>query len=167
MYYTETRNDQVIPVRTSYYTVADSIVNDFMSCHIGRILSEDPDEAAEPGLFWVHGAHKSRELIKQRFPEELAFAEKKQLNWFQQLILIADDTYTRTGRASSVSALQRLAAQRLSISRPWMIRTGESLNSCPYCKAEVPFGAVKCPNCREILDVAAYKDLQERIESRG
>lgn len=167
LYYTETRNDQVLPVRTAYFTVADSIVNDFMSCHIGRILSEDPDEAAEPGLFWVHGAHRNKEIIKEEFYTEIAVAEKKQNNWLQQLIMIADDTYSRTGRSSSVSALQRLAAKRLNIARPWMIRTGDSSNSCPFCKAEMPFGAIKCPNCREIVDQVAYRNLVDSMTLNG
>jgi hypothetical protein len=157
IYYQETKNDVKTQVRTPYYTLAESICQDFQTSHIGRV-----PEIAEPGLFWVAGQWRKQE-IRDNFADELDKWEKRQLAWFTNLVEIADDTYARTQRHTSVSALQRLAAKRLSIQRPWIIRTGESANSCRFCKAEVPYGAVKCPTCREILDMVAYRELQGEI----
>ena len=119
-------------VRVPYTTVAESIVNDFMQGHIGRIVEE-----AEPALFWVPGAHDEKSLHKN-FEVTIRQKEQRQLNWFKQLIMIADDTWSRTKRHSSVSELQRHAARRLSIARPWMLKTGSD-DLCKFCKAEVPF----------------------------
>ena len=154
VYYQETKNDIVTTVKTPFHVLAESIVGDFMRSHIGRIV-----EHAEPGLFWIPGAYRSEDEIRSRFQVQVQSAEKRQLRWFEELVKIADDTYSRTRRHTSVSALQRLAAQRLGVQRPWVVRTNDSENTCKFCKAEVPYGAVKCPTCREIIDMAAYREM--------
>jgi len=159
VYYTETKNEQIHAMRTAYDVLAESIVHDFMTSHIGRIVG-----SAEPGLFWVPGAFYSEVQIRELFGIMVDEAEQKQNKWFEELVKIADDTYARTQRHTSVSNLQRLAAQRINAQRPWVIRTGDSRNTCMYCKAEVPFGAIKCPNCREVLDVVAYKELKAAMD---
>lgn len=154
IYYQETKNELTTQVRTPYYEIARSIVEDFQAGHIARI-----PEIAEPGVFWVQGRFDTRAEIKHALADELDRAEKRQLKWFEELVKMADDQFSRTGRHNSVSALQRLAAQRLAVSRPWVLRTGDSSNTCRFCKQEVPYGAVKCPTCREILDMTAYKEM--------
>lgn len=167
VHYMQTQNEQMIPVRTSFMDVAKSIVDDFQTEQLGRIIDEDIDVAAEPGLFWVHGALRSKDQIRRHYQDLIDIAEKKQNNWFKELIKIGDDTFSRTQRSSAVSQLQRLAAERLGVQRPWMIRTGDSRNSCPFCKAEMPYGALKCPNCREIVDPIGYAKLVEEIGNRS
>jgi len=152
VYYQETKNEQMTTVRVPYSTVAESIVNDFMQGHIGRIV-----EVAEPALFWVPGPHDPASLYKH-FRPTIEEKERRQLNWFRELVMIADDVWSRTRRHTSVSELQRHAARRLSISRPWLLKT-DSDDLCKFCKAEVPFGAVICPNCRQIIDIAGYEKL--------
>ena len=154
VYYQETKNDLKTQIVTPCNVLAESIVQDFQSSHIGRVPGE-----AEPGLFWVYGLYESKSQIREMYADELHSCEQKQLNWFKKLVELADDTYSRTARHTSVSALQRLAAQRLAIQRPWIVRTGDSDNTCKFCKAETPYGAIKCPNCREILDIAAYREM--------
>jgi hypothetical protein len=154
IFYQDTKNEQRIMVKTPFHVMAESIVHDFVINHIARI----PEEA-EPGLFWVPGGYYGKEFIKEKFADEIASAEKKQNRWFEELVRFADDVWARTGRTSSANQLQRLAAQRLSLARPWILRTGSSVNTCPYCKEEVAFGATKCPKCREILDHAAYQKV--------
>jgi hypothetical protein len=159
VYYQETKNDQQTQVRVAYDTVAESIVGDFQRGHIGRI----PD-VAEPGVFWIPGQYVDEQSIRNLFGPTILKAEQMQLKWFEELVKIADDTWSRTNRHSSVSHLQRMAAQRLAISRPWVLRTGESDNTCPYCKSEVPFGAIKCPTCREVIDMPRYREMVDRME---
>lgn len=154
LYFQETKNEQKTQVVTPCDVLAESIVHDFQSSHIGRVPGE-----AEPGIFWVNGGYESRAEIRELYADELHLCEQKQLNWFKKLVELADDTFGRTNRHTSVSALQRLAAQRLAIQRPWIIRTGDSVNTCKFCKAETPYGAIKCPNCREILDITAYREM--------
>lgn len=156
IFYQETKNDIVTQVRTPFHVLAESIVQDFQGSHLGRVPG-----VAEPGLFWVPGAFNNKIQIKEMFQDELDKCEKRQNEWFKQLVEIADDTFGRTNRHTSVSALQRLAATRLAIARPWVLRTGDSANTCRFCKAETPYGAIKCPNCREILDIAAYLELKK------
>lgn len=154
IYYQETKNEVKTQVRTPYYVLAESIVKDFQNGHIGRV----PD-VAEPGVFWVQGAWSSRNEIRENFADELQLWENRQIEWFKNLVNMADETFLKSQRYSSVSMLQRLAARRLALQRPWLLRSGDSANTCKFCKAETPYGAVKCPNCREVLDVAAYKQL--------
>jgi len=159
VYYQETKNDIPTAVKVPFHTVADSIVMDFIRSHIGRIV-----EVAEPGVFWVPGAYDSQEAIRRAYPDKIALAENRQKKWFEELVKIADDTYSRTRRHTSVSTLQRIAAQYLGVARPWVLRTNDSANTCPFCKAETPYGAVKCPNCREIIDHAAYRELVANLD---
>ncbi|RPJ53674.1 MAG: hypothetical protein EHM23_30480 [Acidobacteria bacterium] len=159
VYYQETKNDIQTQVRVPFDVVAESIVGDFQRGHIGRI----PD-IAEPGLFWVPGQYEDEGVIRSLFGEMVLSSEQKQLRWFEELVKIADDTFSRTNRHSSVSHLQRMAATRLAVSRPWVLRTGDSDNTCVYCKSEVPFGAVKCPVCREIIDMVRYREMVEAME---
>jgi hypothetical protein len=175
VYYTENKNDQVQTVKTPFHTLADSIVHDFMENHIGRIVGDD-ETAAEPAVFWVPGgyeikngmpkeyyeqaAHEYKAYLVKTYTNEIAIAEQKQLRWFEQLIMIADDVYNRTRRHTSVSKLQRLAAQRLNLQRPWMIDV-TGADHCPFCKSSLPYEAVVCPNCRNVINRAAYEKLLE------
>jgi hypothetical protein len=154
VYYQETKNDIMTQVQTPCNVVAESIVHDFCSSHIGRI-----PQVAEPGVFWVPGAHETRHDIEHYFPDQLKLAEQRQLKWYEELVKIADDTFSRTNRHTSVSALQRLAAKHLALQRPWSLRTADNAGLCRFCKSELPYGAVKCPTCREIVDMAAYREL--------
>ncbi len=154
VYYQETKNDIMTTVRTPFHVLAESIVSDFMRSQIGRIV-----DYAEPGIFWVPGAYRSERTIRETFAEQVDDANRKQLKWYEELVKIADDTYSRTHRHTSISALQRLAAQHLGYQRQWSIRTNDSANTCKFCKAETPYGAVKCPTCREILDMDAYREM--------
>lgn len=161
IFYQETKNDVMTPVKTSFDVLAESIVGDFMRSHIGRIV-----EVAEPGIFWVRGEYDDARKIRYDHEEKIIEVEKRQLKWYEELVKMADDTYSRTRRHTSVSALQRLAAQRLGYAAPWMTRMNSSDNTCKFCKAETPYGAVKCPNCREILDMVAYRELVGQIQGQ-
>lgn len=158
VFYQESKNEQMLTIRTPFHILAESIVHDFMTGHVGRVIGE-----AEPGVFWVPGGYDNKKLIKAKFQNEIDEAEKKQLRWFEELVRMADDVFQRTQRHSSVNQLQRLAAKRLGISRPWGLRTGDSENTCPFCKFEVPFGAVRCPNCREIINKDAYDKILKSL----
>lgn len=158
LFYTENKNEQVLTVRTPFHILAESIVHDFQENHIGRIIGDE--EGAEPGLFFIPGGYERKSDIIQRHSELIEEHEAKQNRWFGELVKIADDSFQRTNRTSAVSQLQRLAARRLNIQRPWAIDVTGG-DKCPFCKQGLPFGAVKCPTCREIVNQAAYKALLE------
>jgi hypothetical protein len=159
LFYTENKNEQVLTVRTPFHILAESIVHDFQENHIGRIVG-DWETGAEPGLFFVPGGYESKNDIRKEHDELISYREEMQNRWFGELVKIADDSFQRTNRTSAVSQLQRLAARRLNIQRPWSLDiTGQ--DKCPFCKQGLPYGAVKCPTCREIVNQAAYKALLE------
>lgn len=162
IFYSENKNDRMVAVTTPFHVLADSIVNDFMVNHIGRVIGEN-GPVAEPAVFYVPGAWRDKETIKIEFAEEIENAHRKQMNWFGEIIKIADEVFARTSRHSSVSELCRIAARRLNIQRPWTIDVTGS-DKCPFCKTTLPYGAVKCPNCREVVDRTGYETLVKQNE---
>lgn len=162
LYYVDTKNDQRQPVTVDYRTLAESIVHDFQENQLGRIIGDD-ETFAEPALFWVEGAFRDKATIKNLFNAEIEAADMKQNRWFAQLVKMADDAFAVSGKHSAVSLLQRAAAIRLNIQRDWSVTT-DSSDKCPFCKVQLPYGAVKCQNCREIVDPVGYQRLVSNLQ---
>lgn len=115
---------------------------------------------AEPGLFWVPG-HLSKEQIKKQHADKLESAQKKQRQWFLNLVGEADGWWNQYHNHKMISDLHRKAAKYLNLEREWNIEgTVESSTDCPACTKIIPIRAVVCPHCRVILKPEEYKKLQ-------
>lgn len=137
--------------------LARSIIND----HISALINVIPG-AAQPGIFFVNGEH-SKEDIKKKFPHLLKIAADQQRAWFVELVKQADHDWSRTHSPRSVSSLQRNAAKFLNLPREWDVDTEISnIILCPMCKNDTR-GAIVCPNCKFIMDEAAYAKVKDKF----
>jgi hypothetical protein len=134
----------MLEIPHSSIQIAHSIVRDWM---VG-ILACDMGES-RPGLFYMPG------LIDKKDPEYLAMLEqanKRQKNWFQALVKIADVLWARTnGNPICVSDDMKLAARELSLEKPWTkdFQNFQMVN-CKACGALKNPQYPVCPSCKAI-----------------
>lgn len=136
--------------------MARALVDDYKGAHI--CLSDN----AEPGLFWVEGRLTSDE-VKKFYAKEIEEARRKQNNWFRNMVSMADADFVKNKNMLAVSDLQRLAARCLGVAKEWVDFAGEGTMQCPFCTIAISREAVKCPNCREIVNVEKYKTMTEGV----
>tara|TARA_R110000868_G_scaffold16913_7_gene74963 strand:- start:264 stop:944 length:681 start_codon:yes stop_codon:yes gene_type:complete len=141
---------------TSPHEMARSIVEDYSGALIAL------GEGAGPGLFWVEGKH-TLESIKKRYAKKLAEAQVKQERWFMNLVNMADADWEKNHNILTVSDVQRHAARYLNIKKAWVDPIPTEANTCPYCKSVVDPTSIKCFNCKEIINVEAYKAMQAKM----
>ncbi len=138
---------------TNPMEMARSVCDDWRSSHIAL------GEGAEPGLFWVEGRLTAKEAEKS-CKAQIEVARKKQNQWFQNLVAMADADWNKNHNMLSISSLQKMAADCLGQVRPWQQEVGiKVLKDCPFCKASIDPDSVKCFNCKEIVDMVKYKAM--------
>jgi hypothetical protein len=145
----------ILPLPVSALAVARSVIVDFSGSQIAVILGE-----AEPGLFIVEG-EVLQSAIRPRLQPELDLAQTHQLNWFKQLVSIADDDWKRYGQHRMISDIQRYAGRDLKMDRPWLLEAEflAQLSECPSCYEKVNPKAIVCAHCRFILDVERHSKM--------
>jgi len=143
-------------VRVLPQELAQSIVDDWASAHLGVIMAE----GIAPGLFWIPGAH-SNDKIEVTFIDKISEARAHQRRWFENLIRIADDDWSRYHKHVVISDIQRFAVKSLGLERDWSIQVKEVqvLKTCPACQSKIDSKAIVCPTCKVILDTEEYKKL--------
>lgn len=145
-----------IPVHTTPAEMAKSLVDDYVSANIAT--SED----AWPGLFWLEGRLSEDEVVKY-FASKVAETRRQQDNWFKALCAMADADWQKNHNMMAVSDVQKLAAEELGIKADWVAFIVPVTITCPYCKAAIDPASVKCFNCKEVVNVEAYKAMQESL----
>jgi len=135
--------------------LADSIINDYTS---GLLAVEAPD--AFPGLFALKGDYDEPKLVMVKFAKEMAFFRDTQIHWFERLIAIADDTWSKSHSPIAISSLERDACRMLGYKRDWLNPIPlEVQEKCPFCQNPINSGAIKCVTCGEVLDKKKYAEL--------
>lgn len=137
--------------------MARGIVDDYINALIAT------DEGAGPGLFWVEGRMEPEEII-QFHKDKLAEAKVRQDNWFRNLVLMADADWQKNKNILAVSDLQRHAARYLNLKKEWIDPIPTVENTCPYCKSVIDPTSIKCFNCKEVVNVEAYKAMQSKMK---
>lgn len=137
--------------------VARSICQDYCCAHIG--LGED----AQPGLFWVEGKLTASQ-VEEFYPEQLATAKRQQVNWYKNIIAMADTDWEKNRNMLAVSDLQREAARALNVQKEWVEFKTEEMNKCPYCQMAVSIEAAICSNCKNVVNRAKFDALQAKDE---
>lgn len=127
--------------------VADSIVRDYcnglLACNMGDIM---------PGLFYIPGEFNSFQIIKD-YKHLLENANKKQKRWFEELVKIADVSWSRTqGNPLSINEMMKIAAKELGIEdRDWLkAYQAMDMVRCFACGTMKNPKFPVCPSCRAI-----------------
>lgn len=149
-------NQPVLEIPQSSIQIADSIVKDYCNGILGCDMAEQV-----PGLFYLPG-ELTIDRIKKEFKPQLDEANRKQRNWFKELVKLADTGWARSGGSPfSISDDMKLAATELNlINKEWIkdIQTTE-LVRCKACgHLKNPTYPI-CPNCKSIDDKDKAKSL--------
>jgi hypothetical protein len=144
-------NRSVVRVPVDADVIANAVVVDWMEAQYGIIL---PD--AVPGFFWVPGHVAVKDVTA-----EIKVAEVKQLNWFKQLVHIADDDWNKYRQHKTISDIQRYSCNFLKLERPWLVDNEIvlAMSECPACFEKVHPRAVICSHCQHILDAERHKKM--------
>lgn len=118
---------------------------------------------SEPAFFWVEGELTAKE-VKDKFPEKIQLALKKQAEWFRRLVAVADDEWQKSHQRKFITDRMRLAAKCLGLKREWIsvVPVGtEALNvaNCPSCDTPVNANAAVCKHCGAIVNKAKHAQL--------
>lgn len=127
--------------------IADSIVRDYcvglLGCDMGDRM---------PGLFYIPGEFNSAK-IKLEYKNLLDIADKKQKNWYSELVKTGDVAWARTnGNPLAVNELMKMAAHELGIEdRDWMkAYKAVTLIRCFACGTLKNPQFPVCPSCRAV-----------------
>lgn len=158
VYIDENRPALIVPEPSD--NVCEAIVRDFKAGQIGFEA-----EIAEPGIFWVSGPYE-KEQIKSIFKAELDRANALQMEWYKNIVRIADDDWERYHQHKFISSLQIHAVNILNLDRPYNtgVEVTAALSQCKWCFSQVNPKAVVCPACRGILDEERYKKEFKRVD---
>lgn len=149
-------NQPLLEIPQSSIVIADSIVKDWANGIFAVDLGENM-----PGWFYLPGEWTSAQVLAHK-QAELDEANRKQRNWYQVLIKIADAMWARTnGNPLSISEDMRLAARELNlVNKEWI--ADQQVIDLVRCKAcgnlKNPLYPV-CANCKAIDDPAKAKEL--------
>lgn len=131
---------------------------------------------AYPGIFAVSGFpegnvpeqhnykivpySENTDKFVNQFTADYNKAKTQQDNWFKRLIQVADKSFAKNSNYAEISDLQRYAAKRMNIERPWNKEIKpEDFKKCPFCASFVEPAAIVCVHCTNIVDPEAYKKL--------
>jgi hypothetical protein len=149
-------NQPLLEIPQSSIQIADSIVKDYCNGIIGCDMGENI-----PGLFYLPGEW-TVERIKKEKKADLDLANRRQRNWFEALVKMADALWARTnGNSLAISDDMRLAARELNlVTKEWIQDTQTmELVRCKACghlkNPDYPI----CSNCKSITDQVKAKEL--------
>ena len=140
--------------------LAKAIVEDYVNSQ----LAVRPGDNIAPGLFYIPGEHTKIE-VKTKYKDIISSYKKKQVNWFEILVRMADDDWEKTRQHKIISGIQRYAARYLNLNRPWLIEP--QMTKCIACRNTVETEAIICPTCKAILKPEEYKNLQFASAVKG
>lgn len=145
-----------LEIGCSSIQMADSIVNDWCSGILGCDMAEN-----KPGLFYLPG-NITVEALKKEHKAILDAADRRQKNWFQNLVKLADSLWARTnGNPLVISDQMRLAARSLNItSKDWVSSNAQvELISCVACGSFIKSSVIVCPTCKVVVKPEEFKKL--------
>lgn len=146
----------LLEIVNSSVQVANSVVRDYCNGILGCNMGD-----SMPGLFWIPGQH-SIETIKKNYTDEWEGAIRKQKNYYNTLIKMADKLWVATsGNPISISEDMRIAARETGqLDREWNRKlTMQELVRCIGCGNPRNPDFPICGVCRTINDPAKAKAL--------
>jgi len=82
---------------------------------------------------------------------EIAAAEARRLEWYQQLIAEADTMWARGHSYREISDMHRRAALSLGLDRDWAF-VARKMIECPVCGEQLKPQVAICKHCKAVLD---------------
>ena len=150
-------NQPLLEIPVSSVQVADSIVKDYCN---GLFMCDM--DGSMPGIFFVPGEWDLIRLVTEK-KALLETARRKQNNFWDQLITIADSLWSRTnGNPLAISDLMRLGArERGKVDKPWMSNfiPSVSLENCPACGSLINKQFPVCSVCKTIINMDMFNKL--------
>jgi len=138
------------------HEIAKSIVDDYIRSSICV------GEGCQPGIFYAPKVIQ-KEVIEKECKEQLSIARSRQLRWYEMLIRMADNDWSKSGhRHNVISDLQRFIAKKLKLEKEWLFeaKIQEDSVKCPACFSIISKEAIVCFNCRLILKPEEYAKLR-------
>ena len=146
----------MMTIKTPALTVAESVVRDFMD---SQYMAGDD---ARPAFWSIPGAWTVAEIYStQEQKDRLTRENSLQLKWFERLIMVADDEWSKFHQHRMITEVQKIAATRLKLNREWAIEyTPENNTDCPGCGALISKKVAVCRECGCIINMKIYETLQ-------
>jgi hypothetical protein len=146
----------LLEIPNSSIQIADSVVKDYCN----GLLAYD-SERASPGLFFIPG-EISLVDVKVKHKDRLEAANKKQRQWYNDLVRMADILWARTnGNPIAISEDMRLGAVELGLKdKPWLNDFSNiTMINCTACGAlRNPLYPI-CGACHSIIDKELHAKL--------
>lgn len=89
--------------------------------------------------------------------DEIRAITLRQTAWANALYSDANRKWVE-GKSNEIGSLHRDATKWLGkLDAPWVKDvTAVSVQSCPHCGEQIPTGIMRCPKCREVVDLEKY-----------
>jgi hypothetical protein len=110
---------------------------------IAREINGDLGEGSYHGVFVAAGDAPTE--------SELAEARRRLEEFQRRLVAAADLEWERTKNPMFITDLERRAARRLGLEKPWLY-DARPLADCPVCAEKIKHGVAVCRSCGAILD---------------
>lgn len=153
-------NRPPLEIICSSVEVAGAVIADYCRGLLGCDM-----DGKTPGMFFVPKEVRPKELLPE-FKEDLEKAKSRQLNWYRELVYLADALWSRAQNPIFIWEVMRLAARELNLhTKPWLV-TDMAVEKvkCFACGSLKDPKFPVCPNCR-IPDPAhpLTKDLPRSV----
>lgn len=143
-----------IRIPTPSYTIAESIVRDFLDKQIFAT------PAAHPGICFFQGDISVTDF-KTKYIEIYKELIRKQKSWYLEIIRETDRDWNKTHNLRVVSDQAKFAVKYLGLEKEWMSDEVKALDmvNCPACMSKVSPKQIICHNCKCILNKAEADKL--------
>ncbi len=164
-------DDKTPPIRITDTAekIAQSLIDDYTSANLAVTFEKNSEGIqAVPGIFWVEGEF-DKTWIKKNKTKELDLAFKQTAYWFERLVKLADDDWSRYHQHGMITDLQRQACNYLQLkNREWNFEVMSILqNLCWACKVSVHPDAIICQNCKAVINVEEYSKRSNQFATAG
>jgi hypothetical protein len=148
------------PVYREYFKSCDEVAPALIKDCVHNQMGCSPQAGLMPGV----GCFRS-----QPTKDDLQALLRVQVALAKSLVDRADLHYN-SGERGSITDRHFKAAEFLGIKNAlWIPREGATglRKACPFCTETMHVAALRCPNCKEVVDPAGYKAMLERMEEEA
>lgn len=144
--------------------IAESLIRDYVSGCLGVDYTPLSNGAIPiPGLFSLRGEWDAMKVKVQK-QKEIEKSVNNTIAWFERLVIIADDDWTKYHQFRFITDTQRHACKYLGLNREWNFSAFDAKNSiCWACKSSVHPKAIICNQCGCVLNEKEFEANKSRF----